>query len=85
MCGLLASLGITAWIVTGAQMAIYNNELKFSEKNVSIAGCPANTIFKNHTDYSGYVIIFLFHLPNSFLCLALVAIVISNILFKFFN
>lgn len=53
MCGLLASLGITAWIVTGAQMAIYNNELKFSEKNVSIVGCPANTIFKNHTDYSG--------------------------------
>lgn len=53
MCGLLASSVITAWIVTGAQMAIYNNELKFVEKNVSIEGCPANTTFKNHTDYSG--------------------------------
>lgn len=53
MCGLLASLGIMVWIVTGAQVAIYNNQLMFVEKEVSTAGCPANTTFKNHTDYSG--------------------------------
>lgn len=53
MCGMLASLGIMAWIVGGAQVAIYNKELMFVEKNVSIAGCPANTTFKSHDDYSG--------------------------------
>lgn len=53
MCGMLASLGIMAWIVGGAQVAIYNKELIFTEKNVSVAGCPANTTIKNHTDYSG--------------------------------
>lgn len=53
LCGMLVSLGVMTWIVTGAQVSIYNNELKFVEKNVSIAGCPANTTFKNHTDFSG--------------------------------
>lgn len=53
MCGMLVSLGVTAWIVTGAQLAILNNKLKFVEKHISIAGCPANTTFKNYTDYSG--------------------------------
>lgn len=49
MCGMLFSLGIMTWIVAGAQIAMYNNELKFVEKNVSIAGCPKNLNFKNHT------------------------------------
>lgn len=53
MCGLLASLGVMSWIIMGAQVAIYNDELKFTEKLVSIAGCPANTTFRNHTDYTG--------------------------------
>ncbi|KAL4085013.1 hypothetical protein QTP88_027860 [Uroleucon formosanum] len=53
MCGMLISLGVMAWIVFGAQYAIYNHELKFVEKDVSIAGCPANTTFRNHTDFSG--------------------------------
>ncbi|VVC39883.1 Sodium/solute symporter [Cinara cedri] len=53
MCGMLASLGIMIWIVAGAQFAIINNDLKFVEKNVSIAGCPANITFRNHTDFSG--------------------------------
>lgn len=53
MCGMLASLGIMAWIIGGAQVAIYNKELMFVEKNVSITGCPANTTFKSHIDYSG--------------------------------
>lgn len=53
MCGMLTSLGVMAWIVFGAQYAIYNHELKFVEKDVSIAGCPANTTFRNHTDFSG--------------------------------
>lgn len=51
--GILASFGIVSWIVYGSQMAIYNGELKFVEKNVSIAGCPPDLHFKNHTDYSG--------------------------------
>lgn len=50
---MLASLGIMTWIVAGAQFAIINDELKFVEKDVSTAGCPANTTIKNHTDYSG--------------------------------
>lgn len=53
MCGMIASSAVTAWIITGAQFAIFNNELKFVEKNVSVVGCPANTSFKNITDYSG--------------------------------
>lgn len=53
MCGLLTSLAVMTWIVSGAQYAIYNKELKFVEKEVSISGCPANTTFRNHTDYSG--------------------------------
>ncbi|VVC39884.1 Sodium/solute symporter [Cinara cedri] len=53
MCGMLVSLGTVSWIVLGAQTAIANKELQFAEKNVSIAGCPVDTIFKNHTDYSG--------------------------------
>ncbi|XP_060874215.1 sodium-coupled monocarboxylate transporter 1-like [Metopolophium dirhodum] len=53
MCGMLTSLAVMAWIVAGAQFAIYNNELKFVEKDVLISGCPANTTFRNHTDFSG--------------------------------
>ncbi|VVC39888.1 Sodium/solute symporter [Cinara cedri] len=51
MCGMITSLVVTAWIVTGAQVAMINEELKFVEKNYSIAGCPPNITFKNHTDY----------------------------------
>ncbi|VVC39885.1 Sodium/solute symporter [Cinara cedri] len=53
MCGMLASLGIMTWIVAAAQNAIINNELKFVQKDISVVGCPANTTFKNQTDYSG--------------------------------
>ncbi|CAI6360553.1 unnamed protein product [Macrosiphum euphorbiae] len=53
MCGMLTSLAVMAWIVAGAQVAIYNKELKFVEKDVFISGCPANTTFRNHTDFSG--------------------------------
>jgi len=53
MYGMLASLGIMAWIVSGAQVAIYNKQLMFVEKNVSVAGCPANTTFKSQVDYTG--------------------------------
>lgn len=54
MFGLLTSLGIMTWIISGAQLAMFNNELKFTEKEVSVAGCPANTTIHNQTDYSGY-------------------------------
>lgn len=53
MSGMLVSLGVMVWIVGGAQFSIYNNELKYVEKDVSISGCPANTTFRNRTDYSG--------------------------------
>lgn len=53
MCGMLASLCIMTWIVTGAQVAIYNDEMMFVEKNVSTAGCPANVIVKNQTEFTG--------------------------------
>ncbi|XP_001948596.2 sodium-coupled monocarboxylate transporter 1 [Acyrthosiphon pisum] len=53
MCGMLTSLAVMAWIVAGAQFAIYDKELMFVEKDVSISGCPANTTFRNHTDFSG--------------------------------
>lgn len=52
MSGMMVSLGIMVWIVGGAQFAIYNNELKYVEKNLSILGCPANTTIRNRTDYS---------------------------------
>ncbi|KAL5235937.1 hypothetical protein ACI65C_003347 [Semiaphis heraclei] len=55
MCGMLSSLAVMSWIVGGAQFAIYNKELKFVEKDISIAGCPANTTFTNHTDFSGLI------------------------------
>lgn len=55
MYGMLTSLAVMAWIVAGAQFAIYNKELKFVELDVSIAGCPANTTFSNHTDFSGLI------------------------------
>lgn len=55
MFGLLASFGVMFWIVTGAQLAIVNNELMFVGKNISTAGCPANLTLKNQTDFSGYV------------------------------
>lgn len=53
MSGILVSLGVMVWIVGGAQYALYNNELKFVEKDVSISGCPVNTTFNNQTDFSG--------------------------------
>ncbi|VVC39886.1 Sodium/solute symporter [Cinara cedri] len=53
ICGMMASLGIMTWIIGGAQLAIINDEMIFTQKDVSIAGCPANTTFKNQTDYSG--------------------------------
>lgn len=53
MYGMLVSLGVMAWIVSGAQFAIYNKELMFVEKAISVAGCPANITLKNHTDFSG--------------------------------
>lgn len=53
MCGMLASLCIMFWIVTGAQVAIYNDEMMFVEKNVSTAGCPADVTVKNHTELTG--------------------------------
>lgn len=52
---MLVSLAVMTWIVSGAQYAIINDELKFSEKSVSTVGCPANITLKNHTDYSKYV------------------------------
>lgn len=55
MFGLLASFGVMFWIVTGAQMAMVNNELLFVGKNVTVAGCPTNVTLKNQTDYSGSV------------------------------
>ncbi|XP_015365034.1 PREDICTED: sodium-coupled monocarboxylate transporter 1-like [Diuraphis noxia] len=55
VCGMLSSLAVMAWIVAGAQFTIYNKELKFVEKDLSIAGCPANTTFTNHTDFSGLI------------------------------
>lgn len=53
MCGMLASIAIMAWIVSGAQMAVLNNELQFVKKNVSIAGCPDGLHFKNPSNFSG--------------------------------
>lgn len=53
MWGMIASLVVMIWIVTGAQIAIFNKEMKFAEKNTSVAGCPHDTNFKNQTDYSG--------------------------------
>lgn len=55
MCGMLASLGIMTWIISGTQLAIQHKELMFVEKNLSIAECPKNITFKNYTDFSGYV------------------------------
>lgn len=55
MCGMLTSLGVMSWIVFGAQLAIYHKEMRFVEKVVSIAGCPANITIGNHTDFSGCV------------------------------
>lgn len=50
---MLSSIIIMSWIVFGAQYAIYNDELKFVEKEVSIVGCPSELQFKNRTDFSG--------------------------------
>jgi hypothetical protein len=55
MYGMLSSIVIMVWIVSGAQIAMYNGELKFVKKNVSIAGCPDNVHFRNHSEFSGYV------------------------------
>lgn len=52
---MLASLGTMIWIISGAQLAIVNNEMKFVQKAVSVAGCPDNTTFKIQPDYSEYV------------------------------
>lgn len=50
MCGMLASIGVMTWIVSGAQIAIANNELVFTEKNVSTVGCPENITVKHQTN-----------------------------------
>lgn len=50
---MLSSIGIMTWIVFGAQYAIYNDELKFVEKDVSTVGCPTDLNLKNRTDFSG--------------------------------
>lgn len=50
---MLTSLGIMTWIAVGAQIAIYNNDLKFTTKNVSTSGCPAGISLRNHTNYYG--------------------------------
>lgn len=55
MSGMLVSLGVMTWIISGTQLAIHHKELMFVEKDRSIAGCPKNITFKNHTDFSGYV------------------------------
>lgn len=55
MYGMLVSLGVMTWIVVGAQLAMYNKELAFVKKEVSITGCPVNITFRNDTDYSGLV------------------------------
>lgn len=53
MWGMLVSLGVMSWIVGGAQVAIFNGQLKFVEKDFSVAGCPADINFVNHTDFTG--------------------------------
>lgn len=53
MCGMLTSIEIMAWIVSSAQMAMINNELKFVKKNVSITECPGGLHFKNYSDFLG--------------------------------
>lgn len=50
---MLASLGVMAWIIIGAQLAIYNNDMKFVRKEVSVIGCSANITIGNHTDFTG--------------------------------
>ncbi|XP_025406146.1 sodium-coupled monocarboxylate transporter 1-like [Sipha flava] len=50
---IIASLGVSIWITFGTQIAIMNDELKFSEKNISITGCPIDLQFKDKIDYSG--------------------------------
>lgn len=49
MCGMLASIGVMTWIVSGAQIAIANDELVFTEKNVSTLSCPTNITVQHHT------------------------------------
>lgn len=55
MCGMLTSLGVMTWIVVGTQIAIYNNELKFVEKDISVIGCPANITTTDYANFTGYV------------------------------
>lgn len=53
MYGMLASIGVMTWIVFGAQIAIAKNELVFTEKNVSIVGCPTNITVRHTTNLTG--------------------------------
>lgn len=53
MYGMLASVAIMSWIVIGAQVAIFNEKMVFTEKKVSTLGCPANVTLKNHTEHPG--------------------------------
>lgn len=52
---MLVSLVVMTWIVSGTQLAIHHKDIMYVEKDRSIAGCPKNITFNNHTDFSGYV------------------------------
>ncbi|XP_050435700.1 sodium-coupled monocarboxylate transporter 1-like [Adelges cooleyi] len=53
LCGMVASLAVTSWIVYGAQIAITNKNIQFTTRAVSVSGCPANITIHNSTDYTG--------------------------------
>lgn len=52
MSGLLVSFGVMTWIVVGAQLAVYNSELKFVEKNVSVDKCAIDmdAVYRTYDD-----------------------------------
>lgn len=50
---MLVSLGVMTWLVVGAQLAIYNKDLMFVQKEVSVLGCPANITVRSHTNFTG--------------------------------
>ncbi|XP_050436170.1 sodium-coupled monocarboxylate transporter 1-like isoform X1 [Adelges cooleyi] len=53
LCGMLTSLAVMSWIIFGAQEAIMSKKLQFVQREVSVAGCPANITILNSTDYTG--------------------------------
>lgn len=50
---MLVSVAVMTWIVTGAQVAIYNEKMIFTEKTMLTSGCPVNITLKNHTEHPG--------------------------------